>query len=233
MSFRQSPYKVLRRAAMAQRFLVIEVHCTLNASGKKLPHGIATRRWICIILPMKIAIINGTPAQTAPALDTCIQSLTRLLDPIHEVQHMRLCHMTVSPCTGCFGCWVKTPGQCLFRDDTHQICTAYMAADVVVFASPVLCGFTSALLKTAQDKLIPLLHPYFESVKGEVHHRKRYDTYPKLALLLHCGENTDDEDVDIITGMYHRMALNFKTHLTFVGDTRQSPGEVAHGIVAH
>lgn len=182
---------------------------------------------------MNISFIDGTPAEVPTEFDIYVHRLKRILESSHTVHHMMLRDMTISPCIGCFGCWVKTPGRCLSKDDTQHICALYMASDVVVFASPVLYGFTSALLKTAQDKLIPLIHPYFESVNGEVHHRRRYGQYPKLALLLDRWEDIDDEDVDIITRIYHRMALNLKSQLLFVGNTNQSPEEVAHGIAAH
>jgi len=182
---------------------------------------------------MNIAFIDGTPTGLPTPFDTYAHCQMRIPESSHAVHHLMLRDMTISPCTGCFGCWTKTPGRCLSQDDTHQICTSYMSSDVVLFASPVLCGFTSALLKTAQDKLIPLLHPYFETVKGEVHHRRRYTQYPKIALLLDRGMDADQEDIDIITQIYHRMALNLKTRLVFVGDTGHTPEEVAHGIAAH
>jgi multimeric flavodoxin WrbA len=89
-------------------------------------------------------------------------------------------------------------------------------ADLVVFASPVKMGFVSSLLKKSMDKMIPLVHPYIEIVNGENHHQKRYEKYPELAVLLETDKNTDDEDIEIITNIFKRLALNFKSDLKFV-----------------
>ena len=73
--------------------------------------------------------------------------------------------MDVRYCVGCFGCWVKTPGECVSKDGSHDIRREVINSDLVLFASPLIMGFTSALLKKAHDKLIPLIHPYFELVQ--------------------------------------------------------------------
>jgi multimeric flavodoxin WrbA len=116
------------------------------------------------------------------------------------------------------------------QDDSHDICRAVIHADWVVFASPVRMGFTSALLKQAQDKMIPLLHPYIEIIQGECHHRKRYDAYPKLGLLLQRSRDTDQEDLDIIEQIYQRFALNFRSRLYFMKTTDDPIDEVCHAI---
>ena len=50
-------------------------------------------------------------------------------------------------CTGCFGCWIKTPGRCVARDDGPRVLAAEITSDFVLLASPLVLGFPSALLK--------------------------------------------------------------------------------------
>jgi hypothetical protein len=91
-------------------------------------------------------------------------------------------------------------------------------------------GFTSALLKKAHDKLLPLLMPYLEESHGEAHHVGRYKKYPRMALLLEEEEGIDQEDIDIISQVYRRDAINFKTSFGFTKLTSEPVEEVADAI---
>lgn len=181
---------------------------------------------------MKILILNGTSRDTDSALQRFVPELAEALTANHAVTVMTLNELTISRCTGCFGCWVKTPGRCVAADDSAQICEAYIQSDRVVYASPIIRGFTSALLKKAQDKLIPLLHPYFKRVAGEVHHMPRYGAYPEICLLLETAADTDDEDVEIVKEIYHRNARNFQTRLSGCAFTHMDVVEAARVIAA-
>jgi multimeric flavodoxin WrbA len=180
---------------------------------------------------MKIVFLNGNPESGRAVFNENLQALAGILRAHnHTVTNFTLSEMDIQSCIGCFGCWVKTPGRCSFPDDSPQICDAYITSDVVVFASPILMGFTSALLKRAQEKLIPLLHPYFRRVDGETHHRKRYTAYPALALMLEKGETADDEDVEIISDIYRRDAINLNQSLAAVWQTNRSMEDIADEI---
>jgi hypothetical protein len=66
------------------------------------------------------------------------------------------------------------------------------------------------------DRLIVLLHPYIEIVNGECHHRKRYEKYPNLGLILEKEPDTDDEDIKLVKDIFDRLAINFHSKLVFV-----------------
>jgi multimeric flavodoxin WrbA len=179
---------------------------------------------------MKITFINGTPGQDDP-VNAYLDELTAVLgDRGHSCEVMQLRELDIRYCIGCWGCWVKTPGECSYPDESAEVCRAFIHADWVIFTSPIIMGFTSALLKKTQDKLIPLIHPYFAVVQGEAHHRARYDHYPKIGLLLRREEDTDDSDIEIITDIYHRLSLNFKSALSFAHLTETPVREVADEI---
>ncbi|MCD6375042.1 MAG: flavodoxin family protein [Caldisericaceae bacterium] len=180
---------------------------------------------------MKITILNGNPNADNVKFDNYLKNLSDLLESSdHTVTILKLREMDIKYCRGCFGCWVKTPGKCVVADDSHDICCEYINSDFVLFASPVIMGFTSALLKKAHDKLIPLIHPYFELVQNEVHHLSRYDKYPLMGLLLEKGKDTDEKDIEIISDIYRRDAINFKTSFCFIRLTTDSVEEVANEI---
>jgi hypothetical protein len=180
---------------------------------------------------MKVTILNGNPHAENASFDRYLQALSeQLVSHGHKVTIFTLRELNVKHCIGCFGCWIKTPGECVVKDDSSNICREYINSDLVLFASPVIMGFTSAVLKKVHEKLLPLLHPYFELVDRETHHVRRYEKYPLMALLLEKGENIDQEDIDIICDIYKRDAINFKTTFSFTSLTSKPVEEVANEI---
>lgn len=164
---------------------------------------------------MDITILNGSPKQGA--LDVYLNKLIPLFEKGgHTVTHVLLRDMKLNPCTGCFNCWVKTPGRCVLKDDTDVLDRTIINSDFVLWASPLSMGFPSALFKTALDKHLPLIHPYMEIDQGEIHHLKRYPRYPRIGMLLEKEASTDEKDLQIVSGIFARTALNFKSRLEFV-----------------
>ncbi len=179
---------------------------------------------------MRITILNGEPDHTS-AFQAYLSEVVRRLDESgHSVTLFNLADLNLKGCSGCFSCWVKSPGECAKRDDSLRICRAAIAADLVLLASPLVMGFTTALLKRAADQLIQLLHPYFVMEGGEVHHRARYERYPKFGLLLDADGDSDAEDLDITMAIWKRTARNMKSRMVFNALSNRSVQEVADEI---
>ena len=160
---------------------------------------------------MKILILNGNPSRGKGNIDPSIDRLAQLIKSAgHDVSVSVLRDLKIGPCTGCFNCWIKTPGICSIQDDAIDIARQYIASDHVIFASPLIMGFLSSLLKNAMDRNISLVHPHLEEVDGEVHHKKRYDHYPVISFLLEKEAATDDEDIAIATDIFRRQAINVR-----------------------
>lgn len=96
-----------------------------------------------------------------------------------EVEVVTLREHDIAPCTGCFGCWTRTPGECVVEDAARDVQRSYVGSDIVVYATPVTFGGYSSQLKKMLDRFIPVLDPRFTIVGGEVHHLLRYRRYPK------------------------------------------------------
>jgi len=175
---------------------------------------------------MRITILNGEPDASSP-FQAYLETLTnRLLALGHVATRLDLAALDLKGCTGCFNCWVKTPGECAKRDDSATVCRAALDADLLLLASPMTMGFTTALLKRAADQMVPLIHPYFVVEGGEFHHRARYAHYPVFALLLGAGPDSDAEDVEITRTMWARMARNIKSRLAWTAVAERTPEEV-------
>jgi multimeric flavodoxin WrbA len=110
----------------------------------------------------------------------------------HSVSHFALGGMILAPCTGDFECWTRTPGVCRTRDEAQEILRAVRAAGLVVFLSPVVFGGYSADLKKAVDRLLGLIHPFFNERDGLTRHQPRYPDYPPM-LFLGISDRADAE----------------------------------------
>lgn len=180
---------------------------------------------------MKITILNGNPHANNNVFDSYLKELSdALVSDNHIVTILDLREMDIRYCVGCFGCWLKTPGECVVADDSSEVCREFINSDFVLFASPVIMGFTSALIKKAHDKLIALLLPYIGIYRDECHHMPRYEKYPRLGLLLEKGKDTDEEDVEIIADIYQRDASNFHSTLCLARLTSDPIDKVANEI---
>jgi multimeric flavodoxin WrbA len=176
---------------------------------------------------MRITILNGDP-DPASAFNAYLCELTdHLALHGHMATRLDLAGLDLKGCSGCWSCWVNTPGECSKRDDSAAVCRAVLDADLLVLASPITMGFTTALLKRAADQMIPLLHPYFAVEQDEVHHRARYGHYPAFGLLLDASSDVDAEDVEITTTIWSRFARNMKSRLAFAAVAGLSIEEVA------
>jgi len=181
---------------------------------------------------MQITILNGNPDAENTAFDAYLKRLSETLTTAgHQATALTLRDMDIRYCTGCWGCWVKTPGQCVARDDSAEICRRVINADFVLFASPMIMGFPSALLKKTMDKLIPLVHPYLAMVGDEIHHLARYKSYPLAGLLLEPGDGTDQGDVQVTREIFSRTMLNLKSQLAFTKLTDEPVESTAQAIV--
>jgi hypothetical protein len=165
---------------------------------------------------MKITILNGDPGGEGSGLDAYLARLAHAWQAQgHQVDNITLRELNLAYCIGCFGCWVKQPGECISDDDSAIVRQLMIASDLTLWASPVVMGFLSAKTKQMMDKMLPLIHPYIILDQGEMHHRACYAHYPQWGLVLEKRSDTDEEDIQIITAILQRTALNGKTRLAF------------------
>jgi len=111
-------------------------------------------------------------------------------------------------CTGCWDCWVKTPGLCMHKDDGPAYLKAIANADVLLYASPIVSGFISSETKKALDRFIPTALPLIRLYEGECHHIPRYDSPHTFGVLLFDDTETDSEAVSIIFENFNRISKN-------------------------
>jgi multimeric flavodoxin WrbA len=181
---------------------------------------------------MKITILNGSSVPSR--FDAYLAQLKDVLETgRHYVTLITLRDLKLRYCNGCFGCWVRTPGECVSRDASLEIDRAVINSDFFLCAAPLKMGFPDSLLKMAMDKMIPLIHPYDDVADGEAHHKKRYARYPRLGLIVQKETVTAGSDLQIVSDIFCRFAINFKTRLEFTLTTDTPVEDIAGRINQH
>ncbi len=165
---------------------------------------------------MELLVLNGNPDDGHPAWEQYLKDWTHALTRGGaRTDLVRLRDMDIRFCTGCWSCWWATPGLCAIKDEFPSLYPRILQADVLVWASPLIMGNVSALTKRAQDRFIPLLHPFIEISGRECHHRRRYDKDINMALVVARGPTDGTEDVEIVRHQHERLALNGRGRLVF------------------
>jgi len=133
-----------------------------------------------------------------------------------DVTTLKLSELDIAPCLGCFGCWIKTPGECVIDDTGRDVTRSIIGSDLVVYLTPILFGGYSYELKKVLDRAIGIISPFFRKARGEVHHKKRYDRHPRVAAFGWSKRLAEDED-DIFENLVKRNAINMHTPKIAVG----------------
>jgi len=91
-----------------------------------------------------------------------------------KVAHIKLAKKNIHPCTGCYSCWTKTPGQCIHKDDMDALRSKHRNADLIIFASPLYVYSITGIMKNFLDRMTPNLKPYMQLENGITRHPHRF-----------------------------------------------------------
>jgi hypothetical protein len=142
-----------------------------------------------------------------------------------EITKKRLEKEELAYCMGCFGCWVKKPGECVIRDTMAEINRGTMESDVAVYFSPVVFGQFSAIIKSALDRWIPNILPFFTvRPDGSTIHPPRYKTNPRF-IMIGYGENLSAEDARLFADITKKHRKNGEV-LIYEGDDEKTANEL-------
>lgn len=111
------------------------------------------------------------------------QSTTELID---------LSALKIANCVGCFGCWTKTPGKCVIRDDAVKVYPLIAACEQLVYITHVVYGGYDAIMKRMLERTIPIQQAFLRVLDGETHHVQRKVAL-KDALIIAYGADGSQE----------------------------------------
>ncbi len=156
---------------------------------------------------MKVLILDGTKSnnnESTKIYDLILEELKKLN---WDITSIVLEDKNIDYCTGCFGCWVQTPGECVFKDYEENVVRNMVHSDLIIYLTPIMFGGYSSILKKALDRQIGRVLPYFMKIDGEVHHPNRYEKQQSL-LSIGLLDKRDTEKEEIFKTLVARNAIN-------------------------
>ena len=140
-------------------------------------------------LKLKVLAFNSSPRRgkgnTALILDPFLEGLRKSGAEVELFYNDKL---KVKPCTGCFNCWLKTPGVCSHKDDMAWLLPKMRDADVMVYATPVYSYGMNGEMKNLIDRMIAIAEPFMEVVGGRSRHIPgEGEKTCKIVLVSNCG----------------------------------------------
>ena len=138
---------------------------------------------------MKIVILMGSPNRKG-STNLLVEAFVRgAQESGHTCEVVDVCHADIRPCTGCVHCGYEGP--CVQKDDVEVIRGKLLAADMVVFATPLYYYGMTAQLKTLVDRFCA----FNSSLNGR--HLK--------SALLAVAWNADDWTFDALEAHYRTL----------------------------
>ncbi len=110
-------------------------------------------------------------------------------------------------CIGCFGCWLKTPGTCVIKDEYQNMGKRLSQADEFIIISKATFGSYSSAIKNVLDRSISYVMPFFVIRKGEMHHQERYHKNLKITAVFY-GEDVTEKEKTTSRNLVKANAIN-------------------------
>lgn len=124
-----------------------------------------------------------------------------------EIRYVDLSSLKIANCVGCFGCWTRTPGRCVIRDDATRVYPLIAQSDTVVYVSRLRYGGYDSAMKTMLERAIPIQQAFIRIHRGETHHVQRA-VAPKQATIIAYGDNLSEEEKTLFSQLIARNACN-------------------------
>ena len=140
------------------------------------------------------------------------RNLSLLWEEFPGTVFIDLSKLQIANCIGCFGCWTKTPGRCVIRDDAVKVYPLIAASERILYVSRVRYGGYDTVMKTILERSIPIQQPFIRLLDGETHHFQR-DVAQKKASIIGYGDLTS-ADRQVFRRLTERNAknMNFKDY---------------------
>ncbi len=137
---------------------------------------------------MKLAVFNGSPRGKNSNTNVIAEAFIKGAEKAGaETENIFLIDKDIAHCRGCFTCWYKTPGQCIYRDDMTDLLETCMSSDIVCFATPVYLWSMTACLKNFMDRLIPAKRPQVIENQGNYDMLDADDKNPDVVIISNAG----------------------------------------------
>lgn len=153
-------------------------------------------------------------------------------EPHPSIRMVDLSQLNIANCVGCFGCWTKTPGKCVIRDDAVRIYPMIAESDHIIYISRIRYGGYDTVMKTMLERSIPVQQAFIRLLDGETHHVQR-KVVPKKAVIIAYGGLHPDEK-DIFRRLVERNAKNmsFESYRIIFADENEVENVLRNEVAA-
>ena len=127
---------------------------------------------------MKIVVLTGSPRRNGNSAYLAEQFIKGAQEQGHEVYRFDCAFKQVEPCRACNHCGMDGP--CVIKDDFSELRPQLVAADMVVFATPMYYFGMPAQMKRVIDR--------FYAINGQIK-----DHYKKAAYLMTYADTARKE----------------------------------------
>lgn len=147
-----------------------------------------------------------------------------------DVTYIDLSALKIANCTGCYGCWTRTPGKCVIRDDAVSVYPVIAKSDTLLYVSRIRYGGYDTIMKTMLERAIPVQQAFIRLVDGETHHVQRA-VAPKKATIIGYGD-AGAEERDVFQKLVARNArnMNFESYRVVFTTEPELEQTVAHEV---
>lgn len=135
---------------------------------------------------------------------------------------------TIKNCIGCFGCWIKTPGICVIRDNYGDLGEIFSKCDEITIISRCCYGGYSPFVKNVLDRGISYVHPNLVMRNGEMHHKRRYENKFNMSIWFY-GENITEKEKKTAEKLIKANEVNYDSQISniaFVKSIEEMEGQI-------
>jgi len=117
---------------------------------------------------VNVLVLHGSPRKNGSS-DTLAEHFIQGLnaDGRNNIKEFYANDVKVKPCQGCLTCAKLGNVTCAIEDDMQQIYSAFVDAEIVVWATPMYWGYMTAQLKTILDRMEALASGPQDNWKGK------------------------------------------------------------------
>ena len=159
---------------------------------------------------MRVLVLNASPKGEQSHTMAITRAFLSGFPEGTQTELLELRHLNIRPCTGCLGCWTKTPGRCVQRDDMDRVYAAIAAADVIVESFPLYFYGIPGTLKTLTDRCLPYTKAYGWSSRAVHELRDPAMLEKRLVLISTCWHTGIDRLYAAVRTAYAEYAPGYQ-----------------------
>lgn len=133
---------------------------------------------------------NGETGNIVKLIITDLESLPMQIEGEYRLINPK---GNIKNCIGCFGCWAKTPGECVIKDGYENTGVLMGNCTEMIIISECCYGSVSPFIKNVQDRAISYVQGDFVIRNGEMHHKQRYDNKILMSAYFYGSDITEEE----------------------------------------